>query len=88
MIQIKTLSLLQGNPQNNDEILTVELVLHDRQNNFYVLVMPSLRNRRQGKQIINEETDTTAVILYLLKKEKGHEGRKGKYTSKKKQVMR
>ena len=37
---------------------------------------------------MNKETDTTAVILYLLKKEKGHEGTKGKSTSKKKQVMR
>ena len=31
MIQIKTLFLFQGNPQNNDQILTLEIVLHYRQ---------------------------------------------------------
>ena len=39
--RIKTLSLFQGHPQNHDQILTLQIVLHDRQNNFYALVMPS-----------------------------------------------
>ena len=34
MIEIKTLSLLQGNPQNNDQITDFEIVLHNRHNNF------------------------------------------------------
>ena len=49
VVQIKTLSLFQGNPQNNDQ------------------------------------TDTTAIMLYSLKKETGHERPKDKSTNKNKQ---
>ena len=41
VIQIKTLSLFRGNPQNNDQILTLSIVLHYRHNNFYAPVTPS-----------------------------------------------
>ena len=33
---------------------------------------------------MNEETDTTAIMLYSLKKEAGHERPKGKSTNKSK----
>ena len=39
--------------------------------------------QRQRKQIINKETDTTAIVLYSLKKETGHERPKDKSTKKK-----
>ena len=35
------------------------------------------------KKTINKETDTTAIMLYSLKKEAGHERRKDKYPNKK-----
>ena len=41
------------------------------------------RDRRQRKKIINKETDTTAIMLYSLKKETGHERTKDKSTNKK-----
>ena len=41
MIQIKTFSFFQGNPQNNGQTVTLSTVLHDRQNNFYAPVTPS-----------------------------------------------
>ena len=31
------------------------------------------RDQRQRKKIINKETDTTAIMLYSLKKETGHQ---------------
>ena len=43
----------------------------------YLLLKPT----RERKQIINKETDATAVVLYSLKKEKKHEQRKDKSTS-------
>ena len=63
MIQIKTLTHFLGNPQNNDQILTLLTVLHDRHNNFYAPVTPSFKNQTQRKQIVNKETDKTAVML-------------------------
>ena len=59
------------------------MVLHHRQNNFYAPVTPSKKDRRQRKQVINKETDTTAIMLYPLKKETGHEQPKDKSTRKK-----
>ena len=59
-----------------------------RHNNFYAPVTPSLRDRRQRKQILNKETDTTAIMLNSLKEETGHEKPKDKSTNKKKQTMR
>ena len=41
------------------------------------------RDQRQRKKIINKETDTTAIMLYSLKKETGHERPKDKNTNKK-----
>ena len=41
VIQIKTLSLFQGYPQNNDQILTLSIALHYKHNNLYVPVTPS-----------------------------------------------
>ena len=38
---MKTFSFFQGNPQNNDQILTLYIVLLDRHNNFYAPVTPS-----------------------------------------------
>ena len=43
------------------------------------------RDRRQRKKIINKETDTTAIMLYSLKKETGHERPKDKSANKNKQ---
>ena len=40
--------------------------------------------QRQRKQIINKETDTTAIMFYSLKKETGHERPKDKRTNKNK----
>ena len=40
-------------------------------------------DQRQRKQIINKETDATAIMLYSLKKETGHEQPKDKSTRKK-----
>ena len=73
MIQIKALFLFQGNSQNNYQILTLKTVLHYRDNNFYALVTPGERDQRQKKQIIKKETDTTAIMLYSIKKETGRE---------------
>ena len=73
MIQIKALFLFQGNSQNNYQILTLKIVLHYRDNNFYALVTPGERDQRQRKQIIKKETDTTAIMLYSIKKETGRE---------------
>ena len=73
MIQIKALFLFQGNSQNNYQILTLKTVLHYRDNNFYALVTPGERDQRQRKQIIEKETDTTAIMLYSIKKETGRE---------------
>ena len=42
------------------------------------------RDQRQRKKIINKETDTTAIMLYSLKKETEHERPKDKSTNKKK----
>ena len=42
------------------------------------------RDRRQRKKIINKETDTTAIMLYSLKKEAGHERPEDKSTNKNK----
>ena len=39
-------------------------------------------DRRQRKQIINKETDTTAIMLFSLKKETGQERPKDKTTNK------
>ena len=77
MIQIKTLSLFQGNPQNNDFINSVTLQTQQ----FLCPITPSERDWRQRKQIINRETDTTAIMLYSLKKEAGHEREKDKCTN-------
>ena len=64
MIEIKTLSLFQGNSQNNDQITDFyNWVLCNRYNNFYALVTPSLRDQRQRKQKNPTETDTTAIIF-------------------------
>ena len=41
-------------------------------------------DRRQRKQIINKETDTTAIMLYSLKEEAGHERPKDKSTNENK----
>ena len=41
VIQIKTPPFYQGNPQNNEQILTLLIALHDRHNNFYAYVTPS-----------------------------------------------
>ena len=38
----------------------------------------------QRKQIINKETDTTAIMLHTLKKETGNERTKDQSTSKNK----
>ena len=43
-------------------------MLHYRHNNFFGPVTLSERDRRQRKQIIDKETDTAAIMLYLLKK--------------------
>ena len=86
VIQIKILSLLKGNPQNNDQILTSQMVFHYRHNNFYSPVTATQRDRRQRKQIINKETDPTATMLYSLKKEIEHERPKDKSTNKNKQT--
>ena len=40
-----------------------------RHNNFYAPVTTSQRDWRQRKQI-NKETDTTAIMLYSLKKDR------------------
>ena len=61
------------------------MVLHHRHNYFYAPVTPSKKDRRQRKQIINKETDATAIMLYSLKKETGHERPKDKSTNKNKQ---
>ena len=58
-------------------------MLHYRHNNFYAPVTPSSRDRRQRKQIINKEKDTTAIMLYSLKKETVHERQKRKSQIKK-----
>ena len=50
MIKIKTLFFFQGNPQNNDQIPDFEMVLHDRPNNLYAPVTPSLGDQRQSKE--------------------------------------
>ena len=83
MIQIKTISLSQGNPENNDQILTFYIVLHYRHNSFFDPVTLSSRDRRQRKQIITKETDAIAIMLYSIKKEAGHETPKDKGTNKK-----
>ena len=41
-----------------------------RHNNFYAPVTTSQRDWRQRKQIMNKETDTTAIMLYSLKKDR------------------
>ena len=78
VIQIKILSLLKGNPQNNDQILTSQMVFHYRHNNFYSPVTATQRDRRQRKQIINKETDPTAIMLFSLKNKTGHETKRQK----------
>ena len=60
-------------------------MLYYRHSNFYAPVTPRQRDRRQKKQIINKEADTTAIILYSLKKETGRERPKDKSTKNKKQ---
>ena len=55
MIQIKTFFLFQGNPQNNDQILNLQIAWNDKHNNFYEPVTPTYRDQRQTKQIINKE---------------------------------
>ena len=60
-------------------------MLHYRHNNLHAPVTPSQRDRRQRKQIMNKETDTTAIMLYSLKEEAGHQRPKDKSTNKKKQ---
>ena len=62
-------------------------MLHYGHNNFYPPVTPSQRDRRQRKQIINKETDRTAIMLYSLKKEAGHERPKDKTTNKNKKIQ-
>ena len=42
----------------------------------------------QIKQIINKETDTTAIMHYSLKKETAHEKQKTKAQVKKKKTLR
>ena len=59
------------------------MVLHHRHNYFYAPVTPSKKDRRQRNQIINNEIDATAIMLYSLKKETGHEQPKDKSTRKK-----
>ena len=59
------------------------MVLHHRHNYFYAPVTPRKKDRRQRNQIINKETDATAIMLYSLKKETGHEQPKDKSTRKK-----
>ena len=85
MIQIKTISLSQGNPENNDQILTFYVVLHyiTLHYSFFDPVTLSSRDRRQRKQIITKETDAIAIMLYSIKKEAGHETPKDKSTNKK-----
>ena len=58
-------------------------MLHYRHNNFCAPLTPSSRDRRQRKQIINKEKDTTAIMLYSLKKETVHERQKRKPQRKK-----
>ena len=66
MIRIKTLSFFQGNPQNNDQILTLQIVLQYRHNNFYAPVTPSQRDWRQRKQI--RKTQQLSCSTYLKKR--------------------
>ena len=49
-----------------------------RHNNFYAPVTTSQRDWRQRKQIINKETDTTAIMLYSLKKDRAWETKRQK----------
>ena len=64
-------------------MLTLSTVLHNRHNNFYAPVTPGERDQGQREQIINKERDTTAFILYSLKKrDRGHERTKDNSTSK------
>ena len=58
-------------------------MLHYRHNNFCAPLTPSSRDRRQRKQIINKEKDTTAIMLYSLKKETVHGREKRKPRIKK-----
>ena len=60
------------------------MVFHYRHNNFYSPVTATQKDRRQRKQIINKETDPTAIMLYSLKEEAGHERPKDKSTNKNK----
>ena len=45
-------------------------------------------DQRQRKQIINKETDTTAIMLQSLKKNRGHERTKDKSRTKEKKPKR
>ena len=63
-------------------------MLHYRHNNFCGPGTLSERDQRQRKPIINKETDTTAIMLYSIKKETGHERTKDKNTNKKTKTMR
>ena len=62
-------------------------MLHYRHNNFYAPVSPSERDRRQRKQIIDKETDTTAIMLHPHKKETGYERPKDTSTKKNNNTM-
>ena len=59
---IKSFYLFQGNPQSNDQILTLEIALHDRNNNFNAPVTPRKGPATKKTNIITE-TDTTTVML-------------------------
>ena len=63
MIQIKTLSLYQGNPQKNDQILTLYFYMTDTTISLQFLLQLLVKGTRDRKQIIIKETDTTAIML-------------------------
>ena len=41
MIQNKAIPRLQENPENDDQILNLQIILHGRHNNVYVPVSPN-----------------------------------------------
>ena len=54
---METPSLFQGHPQNNDQILTFEIVFHYRRNSFYTLVHLFKQTRdRENKEKTKKQT--------------------------------
>ena len=58
-------------------------MLHYRHNNFYAPNNSQLKGLK-AKKTNNKETDTTAFMLYSLKRETGYERPNKKRTNKKK----